>query len=159
MAELEWRDHVPGATRPSEAEIARVEERFGFRFPEDYREVLKAHAGQTPSEVEIELGSRKVVLNNLLHVGEEGSTHPDTFRMRMLRLEDWADEFPEIRGKLIPIAADPAQGVFCYDIRQGTEMPPVVYVSFNFDPDEDKAIRPVAGSFTELLEKLDTIGG
>lgn len=152
----QWRDHVPGAKRPTDRAIARVEQRLGFRFPEDYRQVLAAHAGQTPAEVEIALGAGTVVLNNLLHVGEEGSTHPDTFHMRALQIEDWADGVPGLERALIPIAAGPSQGVFCYDIRRGTARPPVVYVHFNFDPDEAGAIRHVADTFAELLGKLHT---
>lgn len=62
--------------------------------------------------------------------------------------QDTEDILPE---QVVPFASDPCGNFLCFDYREGTAQPPVVFWSHD---DPQAPPQPVAASFSELLDKL-----
>lgn len=154
MAEIEWIDRARGVERPTEAELSAYEAEIGFRFPDDYRQAVMEHGGQRPEPNGVDVGNMIAVLSAVLLVADIEDDVRESFAYQADRLADWAAE-GALAKQLVPVASSPAQGIFCYDLREEREAPPIVYVSLDYPPDDARAIRPAAGSFSELLGKLE----
>ena len=126
--------------------IENVEEYFGIKFPEDYKQcVLKNHGGSPIPHVFTIDGSEEMI-NNLIPF-TEGSPYNmiNTFKGVSDRLEN----------HIIPFGIDPGGNLLCFDYRGDKEFPSIVF--WHHEKaflERDDAVIKVSDTFTEFLNSL-----
>ncbi|MCK8823441.1 SMI1/KNR4 family protein [Fuchsiella alkaliacetigena] len=127
----------------SEEIIKTVEEKFGVIFPANYKEIVKENNGAQPvPDVYDFEGRKEAVMNSLLHFNlEEQGNIIDVY-------EKMKDRLPEL---VYPFANDPFGNLICFDYRNNSKNPEVVF--WNHEETEG-AISHICDSFNELLFKL-----
>lgn len=131
--------------------IAKVEEQWGIRFPEDYIECALLHHGGHPSADVLDVPGRPgAVFNHLLsyvdaHSENENPGISQTYSLLKARLP---------KG-VYPFAADPFGNYLCFDYRDKAKSgPSIVFWDHEFSRNREKAFTYVCGTFTELVRML-----
>ncbi|MCX7568687.1 SMI1/KNR4 family protein [Tumebacillus sp. DT12] len=152
--------------RSSLEEIRKVEQELGVGFPTDYVECVLVNDGGRPRPNEVQLPSgHEVVFGVLLSFAEDDSNSLiESYRILEERLPTG----------VVPFADDPSGNCFCFDFSQDKDNPSIVFWYHEYalaredyeyeglgdsgksyeEVLREEAIRPVCGSFTELLSML-----
>ncbi|KEO84484.1 SMI1/KNR4 family protein [Tumebacillus flagellatus] len=158
-----------GANQPVTLQMLKdMEVKLGIRFPKDFVEcVIQNHGGHPFPDV-FDFGNHKgAVFGRLL------SLDTNEFESVQRIYEASSDELPD---GVVPFALDPAGNLICFDYVHGKQSDPVVvflYHEFALTRDDfedltetdrggltydeflrEEAIRPICGSFSELLSML-----
>lgn len=117
--------------------ISEVENLFGVKLPEDYKQCIKENNGgyPQPKNFDWDDGS-KSVFDSLI-----------SFTHERLNIKMFLDKFESL--KIFPFATDPFGNLICFDYRYTKNSPIVVF----YDHEED-TIQPICNSFTALVERL-----
>ena len=142
--DIEWLfTHEPA----EEQDIISIESALSIKFPSDYIECAKKHNGGNPSfQVYDFEGKQEAVFNGLLGLcSKESNFILDVY-------EDVQDRL--VKG-VYPFADDPFGNLICFDYRNNTGIPTVVFWDHEISQENrEKAIIPICDTFTELLFKL-----
>lgn len=159
MNEIKWRR--PGAPLVRE-DIARVEAKAGFQFPNDYVSCALLYHGASVVPYRINVNNRERVFANLLSFSDESVDN----------IIEVYDNYKErLKNGIIPFACDPSGNLFCFDYRKDKKNPSIIFFNselgviasdystgdlkrINLEEAQEKAIEPVCGSFTEMLHML-----
>jgi cell wall assembly regulator SMI1 len=141
-----WEPYLDIAPNASEEDIAQVEQVFGVRFPADYRAALREHQGQGPAPSAFNVGRGNDVFMVLLPATRRAGDN------QYHLLEDYETMRDYIPEGVVPIAETPGGNRICLDYRADADAPTIVH--WDHEQDEDRAIRPIAPSFTALLDAL-----
>jgi hypothetical protein len=137
------------ATGPLDrAEIKALESEWGVKFPEDYVQCVLKNDGGSPSLMVFDFpGHPEAVFNNLLSFHDPEAEYDsdgirETYRAVRRRLPEG----------VYPIAGDPFGNLICFDYRDSTDAPEVVF--WDHEAPKKRAISRICATFTELLESL-----
>ncbi|ETA69193.1 SMI1/KNR4 family protein [Methanolobus tindarius DSM 2278] len=123
-------------------EISEVENIFGIKFPNDYKECIKKYHGGSPKLSCFDFKERKgAVFNNLL------SFEPNDKYDYIVKIRNIVEGMVEC---IYPFAADPFGNFICFDYRDGKNKSPKVV----FWDHEIAYVCHICDSFTELISKL-----
>lgn len=163
---LTWEPLWDVPPQASEAAIARVEAVLGLRFPEAFRDLLRAHQGQMPTSGVVPYTGPDgeatwVDISGLFHVEPDacpGESILGAWRSLQDYFEGDAARFPPgFPAKLVPFTDDPGGSPVCLDYR-GEGPPAVVRVQYH-DCFHEGTLTPVAPSFEAFLAALGRTGG
>jgi len=98
--------------------IKKVEQAFGFRFPSDYKKIVLAYNGATPSPNAIDTSRQTGKA-----FGELLDFNLDANENIIILYEELKNKIPE---KVYPITMDPGGNFLCYDFRDDEANPEVV---------------------------------
>lgn len=144
---LEWRWALPPAGRE---DVAALERELGVRLPEDYVAVALRHHGGRPTRHLLDFGGEREKVFLSLHGLRADPDNPGRSVLESHRnLRQYGGD-----ERIVPFADDPAGNLYCFDYRGG-EPPSIVYWDHELAAeDPESALTAVAGSFTELLDRL-----
>lgn len=153
VQQIEWESYVSVPPETSPDAIAALEASLGVRLPEDYKQILARHAGETTMPDTMPVGQNSSTpFGPLLHTAADaGKAMAYSIAVARERLREWGGAAAE---GLVPVASNTATGYFCFDYRTAPDSPPLVFVDMNYQPDEAGAILPVAPSFSAALDRL-----
>lgn len=122
--------------------IIAVENSFGVRFPDDYRECIKKNNGgyPEPNIYDINDDEGGAVFDCLLSFTSKDANIEVVYELTSL---------PE---GIIPFARDPFGGLICFNYCDTKDSPSVVFYDQE-SVNEDK-IKLICDSFSELIERL-----
>jgi cell wall assembly regulator SMI1 len=139
MIKIVW-ERVVGSV--DEKTIAKVEEKFSIRFPQEYKECVMKYNGGHP-------------VPNVFYFTDEGEgcfDHLLSFTSDP-NIEDVYDIISDyVPEGIIPFATDPFGNDICFDYRKNKQRPNIVFR--NQDEIGDEAIEFICETFTEFLENL-----
>ncbi|WP_409509011.1 SMI1/KNR4 family protein [Bacillus spizizenii] len=150
MQSIKWRKRST-FQEATNNQIEYVEEKLKIKFPTDYREFIKDHNGCSPIDKKVVLfhNSRETI-NNLLSIGDP--TRPIDLLSTIDNVKD------RLVDKIIPFATDAGGNLFCFDYRTSSQQPVIVFWEHEIDyEDKESSISYVCDSFTELMNKLETL--
>ncbi|MGN4613427.1 SMI1/KNR4 family protein [Bacillus cereus group sp. MYBK71-2] len=126
-------------------EIQAVEQYLNIKLPNDFVACVKKYDGGYPNPKVFDVpGQDENVFSDLLtlHIEDKYSI-----------VQNYKSVKDRLVAKVYPFARDPFGNLLCFDYRNSTESPTVVF----WDHEEEnieKAIYPVCSTFTELLASL-----
>ncbi|MCC2336771.1 SMI1/KNR4 family protein [Bacillus tropicus] len=126
-------------------EIQAVEQYLNIKLPNDFVACVKKYDGGYPNPKVFDVpGQDENVFSDLLtlHIEDEYSI-----------VQNYKSVKDRLVAKVYPFARDPFGNLLCFDYRNSTESPTVVF----WDHEEEnieEAIYPVCSTFTELLGSL-----
>lgn len=123
-------------------EIGSLEHDWGVRFPEEYKRIAAIHQGMTPEAPVFDVDKGTDVFNTLLTIQEDERWQAHSARRAFEALR------PHVPTGIYPFADTPGGQYVCFDYRNTPAQPRIVLVTVEMD------IHPIAGSFSEFLEKL-----
>ncbi|ENQ3104922.1 SMI1/KNR4 family protein, partial [Bacillus cereus] len=129
-----------------EKTISKVEQSFGIKFPQDYKECVIKYNGGYPKPDNFDFsdegeGEGGAVFNNLLSFTGDFSIEA---------IYEFSKE--SLQKGIIPFARDPFGNLICFDYRQSNNEPTVVF--FDHEEQGENSIELICNTFTELLNKL-----
>ncbi|MDM5186391.1 SMI1/KNR4 family protein [Bacillus sp. DX4.1] len=160
MTKIQWdfkRDEI------SEEDILEVARKIGVAFPNDYIECVKINHGACPEPEVFDVNGEERVFGSLLKYNSESYT--EIYNI----YNDYKDTLPK---EIVPFGIDPAGDLICFDYKNHTENPIVVFwehedawkkealmksEGITAEQAEEAArenVFYVAESFTEFLNKL-----
>jgi cell wall assembly regulator SMI1 len=150
MTDIAWEHYLELSPQAAEADIARVEQAFGVRFPDDFRAALRAHQGQVPAANILHAPPvRDATFGPLLHVSRDAEGYEADYAIEAA-FDTWRLYSPQ----LVPIADSGGGNAFAYDYGADALRPPIVFINHEAEPGSEKALTRVAASLDELLGKL-----
>lgn len=152
---VHWEPYIDVPGKGDTAPVATLQQRMDVSLPEDIRQVLLDHAGDTAVPDTVPVGTRSsATFGPILYAGGQKDDEAYTYSVEyvLASLAEWSGR-KDLR--LFPFATDTASGYFCLDYRNGSSRPPIVFVDFNYDLDESSAILPVASDWQDLTGKLE----
>ena len=152
MSRTRWEEYSKAGPATPE-QIARVEARVGHTFPEDFKRALREHQGMIPRPNGLRLrpDRPRKGFGALGHC-VEGKSGNIARTWELMRA--WVDDpYP---SWLVPISTAKGQAHFALDFRASEDSPTVVYVNPDLSSDAPGFITPVASSFTDLLEMMES---
>ncbi|MCY9306847.1 SMI1/KNR4 family protein [Bacillus spizizenii] len=150
MQSIKWRKRRT-FQEATNSQIEEVEEKLKIKFPTDYKEFIKDHNGCSPIDKKVVLfqDSRESI-NNLLSIGDP--TRPIDLLNTIDNVKD------RLVDKIIPFATDAGGNLFCFDYRTSSQQPVIVFWDHEIAyEDKESSISYVCDSFTELMDKLETL--
>ncbi|AXY08935.1 SMI1/KNR4 family protein [Bacillus thuringiensis LM1212] len=126
-------------------EIQVVEQYLNIKLPNDFVACVKKYDGGYPNPKVFDVpGQDENVFSDLLtlHIEDKYSI-----------VQNYNSVKDRLVAKVYPFARDPFGNLLCFDYRNSTESPTVVF----WDHEEEnieEAIYPVCSTFTELLASL-----
>ena len=126
-------------------EIQAVEQYLNIKLPNDFVACVKKYDGGYPNPKVFDVpGQDENVFSDLLtlHIEDKYSI-----------VQNYNSVKDRLVAKVYPFARDPFGNLLCFDYRNSTESPTVVF----WDHEEEnieEAIYPVCSTFTELLASL-----
>ncbi|OOZ84311.1 SMI1/KNR4 family protein [Bacillus cereus] len=126
-------------------EIQAVEQYLNIKLPNDFVACVKKYDGGYPNPKVFDVpGQDENVFSDLLtlHIEDKYSI-----------VQNYNSVKDRLVAKVYPFARDPFGNLLCFDYRNSTESPIVVF----WDHEEEnieEAIYPVCSTFTELLASL-----
>ncbi|MDA1776414.1 MULTISPECIES: SMI1/KNR4 family protein [unclassified Bacillus cereus group] len=126
-------------------EIQAVEQYLNIKLPNDFVACVKKYDGGYPNPKVFDVpGQDENVFSDLLtlHIEDKYSI-----------VQNYKSVKDRLVAKVYPFARDPFGNLLCFDYRNSTESPTVVF----WDHEEEnieEAIYPVCSTFTELLASL-----
>ena len=150
MTDIVWERYLEVSPQAAEADIARVEQALGVRFPDDFRAALRAHQGQVPAANILHAPPvHDATFGPLLHVASDADGYEADYAIEAAA-ETWRIYSP----KLVPIADSGGGNAFAYDYAVDAAQPPIVFVNHEAEPGSAKALTRVAATLNELLAML-----
>jgi hypothetical protein len=118
--------------------IRIVEDRLHINFPKDYLECAITWHGGTPSPNHVNVSHHIISIDYLL-----------TFAaFDELDILDWWNKYKiQLGERIVPIATTSENGLICFDYKEGSVSPTVVYW-------DRSSLIPVCKSFSDLLSML-----
>jgi len=133
-----------------DADIDAVEERFGFTFPADLREIYKTFNGGRPTRDRYIADKTHEIVDAFLPI-KHSSSPLSTIERSIERIKVQRQLLPD---HLVPFAADPFGSYFCFSLRNDEFG--AVYI-FRMDRwQEPTHAKRLAGSVSEFLHRLVT---
>ncbi|MDG0891825.1 SMI1/KNR4 family protein [Bacillus paranthracis] len=126
-------------------EIQAVEQYLNIKLPNDFVACVKKYDGGYPNPKVFDVpGQDENVFSDLLtlHIEDEYSI-----------VQNYNSVKDRLVAKVYPFARDPFGNLLCFDYRNNTDSPTIVF----WDHEEEnieEAIFPVCSTFTELLASL-----
>jgi hypothetical protein len=139
--DIEW---ICGTTI-SEADIKRVEQTLGVKFPKVYADFVKINNCASPIPHTFDFGNHLGAVFKVL-LPFEPEEEINIVDMNKI-----------IAGKdpmVIAFADDPFGNSICFDYRATDTNPPVVFFDHELDVDHPAKYQFICNSFTELIDKL-----
>ena len=149
---IEWEEYLAEDQPfplPTDADVAALERYLGRVLPDDYKDVLKAHQGQTPEPGGIPIGKGGSVFGCLFHAFLSGSDMSYSVAANTKRMEKWGFK------NYVAFTDDTGNSHFCFDYNASPTNPPIVFIDGDFEVTDPRSIIPIANSFTELLNMLE----
>jgi cell wall assembly regulator SMI1 len=147
MTSITWTPYVWNHSRPaSKEDISALEKLWGVSLPADYKEVIIAHQGDTPSPECIAVRNGETNVTALLTIG--ANTDKPEYSMQS-GYETIKDEVPP---GIIPFAISSGGKYFCFDYRHPGTQPKIVF--WVPEEEEDHGLIFVASNFSEFLDAL-----
>ncbi|WOA66240.1 SMI1/KNR4 family protein (plasmid) [Bacillus mycoides] len=131
--------------RVTDDQIKQLEQYLNIKFPNDFLECVQEYDGgySTPDTFNIP-NQDENSLNNLLTLD---SDRKNSF---LKTYNNTKDRSPD---KIYPFARDPFGNLLCFDYRNNTDSPTIVFWDHE-EEDIEEAIYPVCSTLTELLASL-----
>ena len=149
-----WEHYIDLPSGLGEQALAQIEGRLSGTLPEAIREVVLTRAGQvtTPEVLRMAHG-RETSFGPILYAGGTKSHDRYSYSVEaeISHLECWSGQRIEDL-KLFPFATNTARGHFCVELDNPVK--PIVFVDFDYDPEEIGAVWHVADDFASLLSRL-----
>ncbi|ARZ63328.1 MULTISPECIES: SMI1/KNR4 family protein [Bacillus cereus group] len=126
-------------------EIQAVEQYLNIKLPNDFVACVKKYDGGYPNPKVFDVpGQDENVFSDLLtlHIEDEYSI-----------VQNYNSVKDRLVAKVYPFASDPFGNLLCFDYRNSTESPTVVFWEHE-EENIEEAIYPVCSTFTELLASL-----
>ncbi|GAB6438924.1 TPA: SMI1/KNR4 family protein [Bacillus cereus] len=126
-------------------EIQAVEQYLNIKLPNDFVACVKKYDGGYPNPKVFDVpGQDENVFSDLLtlHIEDEYSI-----------VQNYNSVKDRLVAKVYPFARDPFGNLLCFDYRNSTESPTVVFWEHE-EENIEEAIYPVCSTFTELLASL-----
>ncbi|MGM1019044.1 MAG: SMI1/KNR4 family protein [Bacillota bacterium] len=136
---------VEGAV--DDATIDATEQLFEVTFPQDYKDCVKKFNGgyPEPNNFDYDDGAQGVFNDLISFTNSE---------LNITMFHEFAQD--SFTKGIIPFGRDPFGNLLCFDYRFNKEVPLIIL--FDHEEIEEEAITPVCDTFTELLDKLYSIG-
>ncbi|AMR88478.1 SMI1/KNR4 family protein [Bacillus thuringiensis] len=126
-------------------QIKQLEQYFNIKFPNDFIECVQKYDGGYPTPDTFYIPNQdENSLNNLLTL-DSNKKYPI--------LETYNNMKDRLPGKIYPFARDPFGNLLCFDYRNTSDSPSIVFWDHE-EEDIEEAIYPVCSTFTELLDSL-----
>lgn len=127
--------------------INQVEETFGYKFPQDYKELVTEYNCGFPEP------------NALDTKNKVGVSFGELLNFNLDELDNVLEEYLWVKGKLpskvFPITINLNDGYLCYDYRENSDNPTIIYWEHMENSEIDEArFEFVANNIAELLSKL-----
>lgn len=155
---VDWQPYfsaTPVPTPAAQADVAKAVEQAKAPLREDVQKLLAERQGQAPEQDVIDIGDDgNTAFGPILVVSDVPSSSTAgtyTVSFAINALKEWS---PPADGKpaFFPFASNTSSGWFCVDQRDPAQ--PIVFIDFNYGPDEQGAITPVAPDVATMLTKL-----
>lgn len=149
---IEWEHYLSHNNRvfplPKESDITLLQQFLGVALPEDYKQLLRHHQGQTPYPDAITIWpNQSKVLGCLLHV------YLCNIDMTYSIVEHTQLLYQAGYENYVPFIDDTDRALFCFDYNPLiTQEPPIVLISLDGTA---QCVQPVARNLTEFLDLLE----
>ena len=153
--DINWSDYVTPSPVVGASDVAIYASTSGMEFPEAYRMVVTAHAGQVTDRETIAVGAGRTVVGPLFFIDKDRAHPKEAYNAYAAFdiLNEWFGPDDPNVGRYVPFMSNTSTGYFCFD--KSTDGPAIVFIDIGYDPDEEGAILAVAGSFSEFLDSLE----
>lgn len=145
MRKLNWFDYEGGTTVE---DIERIERYFKIKLPEDYVKCALKYNGGTPDAFNIfDINGDSGSFQNLIDI-RENSPHGDI-------IESYENIKDRLIGKIVPFGKESCGNLICFDYRNSTENPSVVFWDHErafLNPAE--GLTFICNTFSEFLDLL-----
>lgn len=126
-------------------QIKQLEQYFNIKFPNDFIECVQKYDGGYPTPDNFNIPNQdENSLNNLLTLDSN---------KKYSILETYYNTKDRLPDKIYPFAKDPFGNLLCFDYRDTSDSPSIVFWDHE-EEDIEEAIYPVCPTFTELLDSL-----
>jgi len=132
-----------------DADIDAVENRFGFKFPDDLRATYKGSNGGRPIRDRLVYDHVTSVVDAFLPI-KHSSSALSTMERSIQRLK--IDQ-RLLHEHLVPFAIDPFGSYFCFSLRE-CEYGAIYMFRMELWEEPDKAAKLLASSLTDFLARL-----
>ncbi|WP_309260312.1 SMI1/KNR4 family protein [Bacillus cereus] len=127
------------------SQINQLEQYFNIKFPNDFIECVQKYDGGYPTPDTFNIPNQdENSLNNLLTLDSN---------KKYSILETYNNTKDRLSDKIYPFARDPFGNLLCFDYRNTSDSPSIVFWDHE-EEDIEEAIYPVCSTFTELLASL-----
>lgn len=149
-----WRPFLADVSPPAEDDVAALEAWLRVALPEDYKAVVRRHAGRTPDPGRVPVGRGSAPFGVLLAPRTRPNDPYASYGVpaQAAVLERWSQGRPGI-SRLVPIADSTGHELICLNFRSDG-LPSAVLVDLDYPATDDRALARVADSFTDLLGRL-----
>ncbi|KXY46992.1 MULTISPECIES: SMI1/KNR4 family protein [Bacillus] len=131
--------------RVTDDQIKQLEQYLNIKFPNDFIDCVQKYDGGYPTPDTFNIPNQdENSLNNLLTL--------DSDRKYSI-LETYNSTKDRLPDKIYPFARDPFGNLLCFDYRNNTDSPIIVFWDHE-EEDIEEAIYPVCSTFSELLASL-----
>ncbi|UYX55567.1 SMI1/KNR4 family protein (plasmid) [Bacillus thuringiensis] len=131
--------------RVTDDQIKQLEQYLNIKFPNDFLECVQEYDGGYPTPDTFNIPNQdENSLNNLLTLDSD---------RKYSFLETYNNTKDRLPDKIYPFARDPFGNLLCFDYRNNTDSPRIVFWDHE-EEDIEEAIYPVCSTFTELLASL-----
>jgi cell wall assembly regulator SMI1 len=141
---VRWEPYLDIEFQPVTAgDLAQLEQEWGVKLPEEYKSLVSAYQGMTPTPCVFNVGKSGTSVFNVLltlkrHEGREGYSVKRIYEVLK----------PHIPEGIFPFAETPGGESICFDYRNGASEPKIVLVTV------EMFIYPIVDSLTDLLNRL-----
>ncbi|MCY1079538.1 SMI1/KNR4 family protein [Archangium lansingense] len=140
---IQWQPYVWNEPHPLDSQVLdQLEQQWGVRLPELYREIVSTHQGMGPEPCAFDVGTGNDAFSVLLIVSTDSEKEPYSISKAHQVLQ------PHVPAGIFPFALTPGGEYLCFDYRDSPAQPKVVLVSM------EMTIYPVADSFTVFMAGL-----
>lgn len=152
MTLIDWTDRDLDLPTVTDADLDAVEAERKVRLPEDFRAILKQHAGQVPGPCVSTVGRAEVPAAELFFARRNTAERHAYNLWHYLEAFDSHLPADMARG-LIPFTSNSGHAIFALDFHSG-EPPAVVLVDLENAEDPDRVLTVIAPSFGQWLGGL-----
>ncbi len=150
---LNWEVYDSDIPIHDPAQVARLEATLGVKLPQDYVDAVNAHAGKSTSLEQVDIGKGSSVFGTLFFICDDAA-HRGHYNNVYKALDDVRDWSGKALVEFVPFSSNTSSGLYCFDYRQCKQNPSVVFVDLEREPAHERALIPLASSFSEFLSKL-----
>ncbi len=150
---LNWEVYDSDVPTHDPAQIGRLEAALGIKLPRDYVDAVNAHAGKSTSLEQIDVGKGSSVFGTLFFISDDAALrgHYNNVYKALDDVRDWSGTDEVV---FVPFSSNTSSGLYCFDYRESKDSPSVIFVDLEREPEHERALVPLASSFSEFLSKL-----
>ena len=143
---------TPTGTSLAPADLDEIEQRFGFKFPQAFREHYLVHNGGSPDKNRFAGENGRFIVHDFLPMKRSALVTLDTLETTVQCLKIDQQLIPV---HLVPFAVDPGGDYYCFCTRQDEEGSIYLYRMDHFREPERAAeyLAPSLGEFLSGLRK------